>query len=306
MTQVSAATQIKLGDNMKKRIAVAVLLAALMIFSLCSCSNSNDKIDIEFESNADKILVNMNNDIEIAFNIALFSNDKIDEVKFLQAYGKNIDNISFNAELTDNTPDGVKDNAYKGVYCKYICVELLFEDNAQDSEIEKITLNVDGKKRDISFSTPIKCQFSEGNIFTEQLLALLVANEFSSKIVNNKKEKVRYLFEAEEDLTLNKIYLKDFVDIADISVSVDQGRGKKLELPLHIKKGQTVDISLSFSSEKASNLNYVMTNIFFEYTTDKDKKEYVNSATVSFDPIYPISDNDTLVIEKMIEDLRTR
>lgn len=291
---------------MKKRIAVAVLLVALMIFSLCSCSNSNDKINIEFESNADKILVNMNNDIEIAFNIALFSNDKINEVKFLQAYGKNIDNISFDAELADNTPDGVKDNAYKGVYCKYICVELLFEDNAQDSEIEKITLDVDGKKRDINFSTPIKCQFAEGNIYTEQLLALLVANGFSSSIINDKEEKVKYIFEAEEDLTLNKIYLKDFVDIADMSVSVDQDEEKQLELPLHIKKGQTVDINLSFSSDKVESSDYVATNIFFEFTTDKDKKEYVNSATVSFDPIYPISDNDISIIEEMIDDLKTK
>lgn len=291
---------------MKKRFAVAVLLAALMIFSLCSCSNSNDKIDIEFESNADKILVNMNNDIEIAFNIALFSNDKINEVKFLQAYGKNIENISFDAELTDNTPDGVKDNAYKGVYCKYICVELLFEDNAQDSEIEKITLNVDGKKRDIIFSTPIKCQFAEGNIFTDQLLALSVANGFSTSIINDEEEKVDYIFEADEDLTLNKIYLKDFVDIADISVSVDQDEEKQLEMPLHIKKGQTVEISLSFSSDKIESSNYVTTNIFFEFTTDKDKKEYVNSATVSFDPIYPISDNDISIIEKMIDDLKAK
>lgn len=291
---------------MRKRSAVAVLIAVLMIFSLCSCSNSNDRIDIEFESNANKILVNMNNDIEIAFNIALFSNDKIDEVKFLQAYGKNIDDISFNAELTDNTPDGVKDNAYKGVYFKYICVELLFEDNAQDSEIEKITLNVDGKKRDISFSTPIKCQFSEGNIFTDQLLALSVANGFSTSIINDKEEKVDYIYEADEDLTLNKIYLKDFVDFADISVSIDQNEEKQLELPLHIKKGQTVDISLSFSSDKVESRNYVMTNIFFEFTTDKDKKEYVNSATVSFDPIYPILDNDTSIIDKMIDDLETK
>ncbi|HHZ02213.1 MAG TPA: hypothetical protein GX396_04655 [Tissierellia bacterium] len=180
-------------------------------------------------------------------------------------------------------------------------LEITKKGAVQSCEFNNLVLNVDGERRDISFSTPVKHKFDEGNIFTEALQISVIPNEFASSYINNSDAGATYEFNATEDLTIERIFFDDFLEPIDITYSINNAQSQSATFPITVKKGEQVKISFSFDSKKVDTNSYISTNLFFEYKTTNNATNIHNSVVVVFDPIYPIMDNDVKDIEQLID-----
>lgn len=278
------------------------LIFVITLFPACADSNSgNQNKTVDFSSNASEILINSKSPDVLSFNIALFSNKKISDVQYIGLEGININNADFNVEIIDNGTDALDGYKYKGLYTKCIMLEITKTGSTKSCEFNNIVLNVDGERRNISFSTPVKHQFIEGNIFTEVLQISVVPNEFASSYINNGEQGAIYKFNATEDLTIESIFFDDFLEPLDVTYSINNAKSQNATFPIAVKKGQQIKIGFSFSSTKATTNSYISTNLFFEYKTTNNSTNLHNSAVVVFDPIYPLKDKDFTNIDKLID-----
>ena len=183
-------------------------------------------------------------------------------------------------------------------------VEITGKDNIKNCTFENLILNVDGVRQSLSFSTPVNHIFSEGNIFTEGLQISVIPNEFPSSFINNEQESVTYEFYATEDVVLQDIRFDDFLSVSDVIYAIGDEDAHNAEFPISVKKGETIRISFSFTSNSANELSYVATNIYFDYLTKSDNTKHFNSVFVVFDPVYPIIENDNTKINKIVDSLK--
>ncbi len=288
---------------MKTKKCLLNLMTLILIISILSaCSNENQITD-DFLSTAPNVFINSKCSDVLSFNIALFSKKKINQIDYIGLEGANIINDDYNVNIIDNNIDALNTYEYKGLYIKYIMVEIKCKNNTKKCNFDNLIINVDGVRKSLHFSTPVNHQFTEGNVFTEGLQMLVMPNEFPSNFINNDQESVTYEFYATEDVVLQDIYFEDFLSISNVIYAIGDEDAHNAKFPINIKKGNTIRISLSFSSESANALSYLATNIYFYYLTKSNNEKHFNSAFVVFDPIYPLSENDNTNINKIIDSL---
>lgn len=286
----------------KKRL-LNLISFILIIFLFAGCSGGQQE-NADFINNASNFFINSKSSDTLSFNVAFFSKRKIDKIDYIGIEGVNINNDDYIVNIIDNNIGALNSYKYKGLYIKYIMVEITAKDNIKNCAFENLILNVDGVRQSLKFSTPVNHIFSEGNIFAEELQISVIPNEFPSSFINNKQECVTYEFYATEDVELQGIRFDDFLSVSNVIYAIGDEDPHNADFPIDVKKGETIKISFSFTSNSANELSYVATNIYFDYLTKSDNEKLFNSVFIVFDPIYPIVENDTTNINKIIDSLK--
>lgn len=286
-----------------KKCLMNLISLILIIFLFSSCTSEQQEI-ANFMNTASNIFINSKSSDVLSFNVALFSKEKISQIDYIGLEGTNVNNDDYIVNIIDNNIDVLNSYKYKGLYIKYIMVEITGKDNIKNCTFENLILNVDGVRQSLSFSTPVNHIFSEGNIFTEGLQISVIPNEFPSSFINNEQESVTYEFYATEDVVLQDIRFDDFLSVSNVIYAIGDEDAHNAEFPISVKKGETIRISFSFTSNSANELSYVATNIYFDYLTKSDNTKHFNSVFVVFDPVYPIIENDNTKINKIVDSLK--
>jgi hypothetical protein len=285
-----------------KNILLNLISLILIIFLFSGCS-SGQRETADFMNNASNIFVNSKSLNTLSFNVALFSKQKIEKIDYVGIAGVNVNNNDYTVNIIDNNIDVLNSYNYKDLYIKYIMVEIIAKGDVKNCTIKNIILNVDGVRQSLSFSTPVNHIFSEGDVFTEELQISVIPNEFPSSFINNEQGVVTYNFYATEDVVLQGIRLDDFLSVANVVYAIGEENPHIAHFPINVKKGETISISFSFTSDSANELSYVATNLYFDYLTKADNKKLFNSVSVVFDPIYPVFNNDATNINKIVDSL---
>ncbi|HHZ02214.1 MAG TPA: hypothetical protein GX396_04660 [Tissierellia bacterium] len=91
-----------------KFVRLFVLVFVIAFFPSCNNSNfgSQDAM-VDFASNASKVFINSKSPEVLSFNIALFSNKKISDIKYIGLEGANINNDDFDVNIIDNSVDAL-------------------------------------------------------------------------------------------------------------------------------------------------------------------------------------------------------
>lgn len=289
---------------MKRKKSLLNLISVILIIFLFSGCSSGQRETADFMNNASSIFINSKSLNTLSFNVALFSKQKIEKIDYVGIEGVNVNNNDYTVNIIDNNIDVLNSYKYKDLYIKYIMVEISAKDNIKNCTFENLILNVDGVRQSLSFSTPVNHIFSEGNIFTEELQISVIPNEIPSSFINNEQALVTYEFYATEDVVLQGIRIDDFLSVSNVIYAIGDKDAHNADFPISVKKGETIRISFSFTSDSANELSYVATNLYFDYLTKADNKKLFNSVLVVFDPIYPVFDGDTTNINKIVESLK--
>lgn len=276
------------------------LLLVVLVIGLLSTGCKNKETD--FYSNADKVFVNNEKSDKLTFRLALFGKVQINEVTCTgldgvdASEGYNVEVVSIN----DNVLDAY---TYRDLFVKYVSVSVSPPANFDGScTISGIKLSVDGTARDIAFKTPIKHAFKGGNVSTEAM-SYAIPSEVTSRNINNTEQAVPYMLMARGDITVQKISFLDYLEPGSMQITVDDESVENPALPISLKDGQTMIVSLSPSSAKADSFSFVATNIYFEYTIEGSDTVYTNSASLIFDPIFPLVNGGTDELNKMVDAL---
>jgi hypothetical protein len=285
-----------------KNILLNLISLILIIFLFSGCSSGQWET-ADFMNNASNVFVNSKSLNTLSFNVALFSKQKIEKIDYVGIAGVNVNNNDYTVNIIDNNIDVLNSYKYKDLYIKYIMVEIIAKGDVKNCTIKNIILNVDGVRQSLSFSTPVNHIFSEGDIFTEELQISVIPNEFPSSFINNEQEVVTYKFYATEDVVLQGIRLDNFLSVANVVYAIGEENPHSAHFPINVKKGETISISFSFTSDSANELSYVATNLYFDYLTKADNKKLFNSVSVVFDPVYPVFNNDATNINKIVDSL---
>ena len=249
-----------------KNILLNLISLILIIFLFSGCS-SGQRETADFMNNASNIFVNSKSLNTLSFNVALFSKQKIEKIDYVGIAGVNVNNNDYTVNIIDSNIDVLNSYKYKDLYIKYIMVEIIAKGDVENCTIKNIILNVDGVRQSLSFSTPVNHIFSEGNVFTEELQISVIPNEFPSSFINNEQGVVTYKFYATEDVVLQGIRLDNFLSVANVVYAIGEENPHSAHFPINVKKGETISISFSFTSDSANELSYVATNLYFDYLT---------------------------------------
>ncbi len=285
----------------KKLLSVIVLLVVCFLFSACSMEHQSTA---QFLSTSSNIFVNTKSPNVCAFNVALFSDHKINQVDYVFLESPDISSEDYTVDIVNNNIDVLDTYQYQGFYIKNIMVEIRCEKPIENSSFESLILNVDGTNHTLHFSTPVTHHFVEGIVFSDKLQIMVFPNEFPSNFINDKQASAVYEFYATEDIALQDIYFDDFLSASNVMYAIGNEPPREAEFPIHVKKDEKLNLYLSFTSESDYDLSYVSTNIYFDYLAESSNERYFNSGVVTFDPIYPILDNDTSHIDKIIDSLK--
>lgn len=256
---------------------------------------------LDLYSNAEKVLISTEDESSLSFEFTLFSKNKIKEYGYLGLEGTNIENLD--VEINDNTIDTIKNNKYRNYYTTVLMVTVMPKQQViQDIEINKLVFSVNGDANNVEFTTPIVHSFKGGNIFTQDFIPYIMPNDMSSKAIVGENEFI-YQFEVKKDIQLEKVYAKDFLtsSISKMNIggnSVENG----IEYPISIFANTVVELALQFSGNESTinELNYIATNLFFEYTTNENSERQANEVVIFLNPIYPIQD-DLNTVEHYID-----
>lgn len=285
---------------MKLRIISLVIFVLSMCLILSSCNEGNE-LSVEFDTNAENIYVNTKSPNTMSLNLALFSKKKIKNVSYIGFESTNVNMEDFDVSIIDNELSELNEHKYKGMYTKYMLIEITKKNNVKECEINSIILNVDGTNQKITFKNPLKHQFDEGNIFTEELQPQVIPNEFASSFINQTTTGATYEFYANEDVTLEKIYFDDYINPVNVTYAINDKGSNELSLPVKINKDEKISLNLSFTSENIKSTDYVATNMVFEYKINNGNTTKSNSAYVVFDPVLPLEEGNLDNVDCLID-----
>lgn len=281
-----------------KRIISAILLSCLLIaFSACV----KDAGSNEFMTNASHVFVTSTSPNSFSFNLALFTKEPIGKVECLGLEGESINSSDYSVSVIDNNTDLLNNYSYKGWHIKYCMIEITAAEGVERCSFERIVLNIDGTAQKVSFTRPIEHVYSEGNVFSDVLRISVFPNEFPSSFINDESQSAVFEFYAVEDISLNGIRFDDHLQASEAVYSIDNSEPIRAEFPIELKKGQTIRIALSLGSDTLGHADYVITNVYFEFTKAFDNARSRCGGVVVFDPIYPIMGSDVSGIDSMID-----
>ncbi len=275
---------------MNKKLYTMILLLTISLFSCSQLSSNNDTLDLY--SNAEKVLISSENESSLSFEITFFSKNKVKKYEYLGLEGTNIENL--NVEIIDNTIDKIKSHKYKDYYTTVLMVTIIPNEQINSEiEINKLVLNINGESNKIEFTTPIVHSFQGGNVFTHDLIPYTMPNDMSTMVIISDDELV-YQFEAKEEIEIENVYAKDFItpNISKMNIGGNIIEGE-IQYPISIPANTVVELVLQFSGNEPTinELNYISTNLFFEYTTKENAEKQANGVVVFLNPIYPILDD---------------
>lgn len=284
---------------MKKNIAM--LLICICILTMVSCRSNDAKG--EFYTNSNSILVNTHSSGCLSFSLLLFTKDKIKSIEYVGLEGNNIDWKNYNVNIIDSTIKEISSYKYKGLYTKVLTIEITPKNSSSDISFSSLKLNVNGTIRKIEFKTPPKNIYSGGNSFTDYLQPAVLPNDFNISFINNNNQSLIYEFNTTVPIELTSIECVDFLSISDINIWINNIRLENTALPIHIENNKNVKIGLHYNGKNISDASYLSTNIYFRFINNSDGKKYSNSALLTFDPVYPIHDNDLSSINNIIDEI---
>ncbi|MCL1852996.1 MAG: hypothetical protein FWF88_08180 [Peptococcaceae bacterium] len=276
------------------------LLLVILVIGLLSPGCKNKEAD--FYSNADKVFVNSEKSDKLTFRLALFGKAKINEVTCTGLAGVDLGE-GYAVEVTGVNDEALDAYTYKDLFVKYVSISVKPPVNFDgECAISGIKLDVDGTAREITFKTPVKHAFKGGNVSTEAM-SYAIPSEVTAKNINNAEQAVPYMLMARGDITVQKISFLDYLEPGSLQITVDDESVEDPALPISLKDGQTMIVSLSPSSVKADAYSFVATNIYFEYTIEGSDTVYTNSVSLIFDPIFPLANGETEELNKMVDAL---
>ena len=289
------------GTIMNKKCWFSFILGLVALLMLSACSNyrASDKND-GFVSNASHVFIDSTSSDVLCFNLAVFSKSEIEKVEYLGLEGTNNNDADYVVSIFDNNIDILNDYEYKGWHIKYCMVEVKCLGNVDNCNFENLVLSIDGNKQTVHFDTAVKHKYSEGNVFSDKLQVAVFPVEFSTSTINTSAGTV-YEFRASDDITLNGIRFDEYIVASNIMYSINYEEPQPAEFPIEVKKDQTIKLSLSFNSNQIESTDYVLTNIYFDYTVESTNTDAYCGGVVVFDPIYPINSDDVSAINTLIE-----
>lgn len=285
----------------KKLLSVIVWLAVCFLVSSCSMKYQSTA---QVLSTASNIFVNTKSPDVCSFNVALFSKHKINQIDYVSLGSRDISDEDYTVNIVDNNIDVLDAYQYKGMYIKNIIVEIKCKKPNINASFEHLVLNVDGINYTLQFSAPVTHHFMEGIVFSDKLQIMVFPNEFPANFINDNQASVVYEFCATEDIELQDIYFDDYLSASNVMYAIGDEPPCEAKFPIRVKKDEELKLYLSFSAESDLGLSYISTNIYFEYLVESSNERCFNSGVVTFDPIYPILDNDTSHIDKIIDGLK--
>lgn len=275
---------------MNKKLWIMILFATYILISCSQISSNDDMLDLY--SNTEKVLISSENESSLSFEFTLFTKRKVKKFASLGLEGINVENL--NIEMIDNTIDKIKNHKYKNYYTTVFMVTITpTEELIDEIEINKLSLNIDGEGIKVEFTTPIAHSFKGGNIFTHDFIPYIMPNDISSLVITSDSELI-YQFEAKKDIQLENIYAKDYLTPTISMINIGGNIfDEKIPYPISIPANTMVEISLQFRGNEPTidELNYISTNLFFEYTTNESSIKQTNEVVVFINPIYPILDD---------------
>lgn len=285
---------------MKKTCTRAILLVfVLAIVSSCSGREAKEN----FYTNAGELLVNSANKGTFTFGLTLFTKFRVNKVECIGLDGSGINFQNCDIEIADNNVDQLSTYRHKGLYVQTLLITITPLAPCETCNITRIHLSVDGEKQKIDFPHPLNHDFTYGNEFNEGLRLSMIPNEFPSRFINDKDQHLIYMFTATEDIVLEEVQCTDFLQLADLEIrenGTSKGNGV---FPVSLTKGSDVEISFRYISDLADECSYVATTLIFKYRRSLDNEELANKVQLIFDPIYPVSGDDTSQIDQIIERL---
>jgi len=282
-----------------KKLGAKVLLLLFILVTVCSCAGGEAKED--FYSNASELLVNSASEGVLSFGFTLFTKTKIYKVECIGLDGPGINYQDYNVEVLDNNVDQLNEYRYKGLYVQTLLITITPRVSIEKCNITRIHLNVDGEKHKVDFPHPLIHDFTYGNFFTEELRIAIIPNEFPSSFINDSEQQLTYMFTATEDVVLEEIACTDFLELTDFLIRENGVLVGDSAFPVSFSAGSDVDISFRYTSDLANECSYVATNLIFKYRKASNNEELVNMVQLIFDPIYPISDNNTSPLDHLID-----
>ncbi len=284
-----------------KKLSVKGLLLLLILVTICSCAGGKAKKD--FYSNASELLVNSANEDVLSFGFTLFTKTKVSKVECIGLDGPGINYQDYNVEILDNNVDQLNEYRYRGLYVQTLLITITPRVSIEKCNITRIHLNVDGEKHKVDFPNPLIHDFTYGNIFTEELRIAIIPNEFPSSFINDSEQLMTYMFTATEDVVLEEIACTDFLELTDFLIRENGVLVENSAFPVSFSAGSDVDISFRYTSDLANECSYVATNLIFKYREALNNEELINMVQLIFDPIYPISDDNTSPLDHLIDRL---
>lgn len=284
---------------MNKKLYIVPFILTSILFSCSQLSSNNDTLNLYF--NAEKVLISSENESSLSFEITFFSKNKVKKYEYLGLEGTNIENL--NVEMIDNTIDKIKSHKYKDYYTTVLMVTIIPNEQINSEiEINRLALNINEQSHKVEFTTPIVHSFRGGNVFTHDFVPYMMPNEMSSLVIINDDE-LLYQFEAKTDLELENVYAQDFITPSISKMNIGGNIVEEnIQFPISIPANTMVELVLQFSGNEPTinELNYISTNLFFEYTTKENSEKQSNEVVVFLNPIYPIT-NDLNKIENYID-----
>ena len=267
---------------MKNKKGVCIILIWIYVFLLLGC---NKNIEKKYYDNSKDIHINITSSI-LSFNLTFITSDKIKEVKYLLCQGKNFDYDNVNVSIVNNSLDMYKDKKIDGLYCSNWTVNIEFEQEGY-YEVDSLTLELDGEKKEIEFTDPIKyTKGEENNIINDEFKCDVFPCSFPSSYVEND-EVIQYEFNAEKNFKLLETTFSDYFDASVIKVFLND---KEVGFPVDIKEGDNFTFKIKFSSQnkRVNKYCYVMGNLFIKY--EFNGNEIKRNGALVFDPISPMDE----------------
>ena len=289
---------------MKKitKCILAVAICVIALTTLVSCKS--DEVE-DFYCNQQYIKYDANASEVICFNLTFFTKEKIESIKLQDMVGENITTNDYEVNILNNSVEELEDYQYRGLYTSVWMFEMKPNKEVDYCELQQINLVINGEVKEIVFRDPIKNVFQGGNTLSDVFLGMNLPNGFSSRFYNNTNNTAMYLFEVQEDITLESIECKSILTPKIVSVKIGSNVIENVSFPISLQKGQHVEIELCFEGEDEINQFYdVATNLEFNYIYhDKIQK---SELFLQFDAIYPIQNGNLIhineYIDRMIQD----
>ncbi len=235
------------------------------------------------------------------FLLALFSKQKIHEIKFAGLEGNDIYNESLDVDIYQNDSDIINSYKCQGYHLKYIMIEIKPNSvEVIDCNFERIALMLTVLFARYHSRNLLNTNFPEAIYLQNRFKYQFVPNDMPSAYINDTSQYVIYEFLATETLCYKK---SDFPILYILRMSLIRSMASEsmeAVFPISVSKGQRLKISFSFMSETVDKFSYVQI-IFTLIISQRAVMSFYNSAVIVFDPIFPILDNDLSPIRTLYD-----
>ncbi len=282
-----------------KRIYILLMVLCISLgFVGCDKDKSESEEELlDFYTNAKYIDVDYMHEL-LTFELLMLTNEKVEEVQVTELSGKGTSVDDFDIVVSNNSIDAIKNLTYRGMYPSVWYFDFQPKSDMETIEIEKITLLVNGKEHEVEFEKTLKLTNGSGTKFSGNMQPGVIPMEFPGAMINGELTPT-YSFTALEDISIEKVYTN--VDIVPTieAMMINGVEVENVSYPIKINKDDVVEMNIGFSSDTLSKNNYILADIYVEYSAESNADCFKSIIMVS--PIYPIMDNDLEPLKKYMD-----